>query len=159
MRRNIQPRTWRKIYWQRWQAELDLRSIKATMQMGELRCKTPAMVRKEIWAHFLAYNLIRGMIAQASVEHGKRPCQISFKGAVQTLIAFQYVLHVEYTRCPGNLSPYFKGDSHSPHRRPSRPCRTASQKTPQKKLRHTHKTSLSTPKAFNGNNLSPRKCH
>ena len=83
-----------EIYWQRWQAELDLRSIKATMQMGELRCKTPAMVRKEIWAHFLAYNLIRGMIAQASVEHGKRPCQISFKGAVQTLIAFQYVLHV-----------------------------------------------------------------
>ncbi len=42
----------------RWQNELDLRSIKSTMQMGELRCKTTEMVRKEIWAHVLANNLI-----------------------------------------------------------------------------------------------------
>jgi hypothetical protein len=88
------PQDLAEVYWQRWQAELDLRSIKETMQMGELRCKTPSMVRKEIWAHFIAYNLIRGMIAQASVEYGKRPCQISFKGALQTLNAFQYVLHL-----------------------------------------------------------------
>ena len=60
--------------------------------MGELRCKTPAMVRKEIWVHFLAYNLIRGVMAQASLEHGQRPCQISFKGALQTLHAFRDVL-------------------------------------------------------------------
>jgi hypothetical protein len=88
------PQDLADIYWQRWQAELDLRSIKETMQMAELRCKTPAMVRKEIWTHFLAYNLIRGLMAQASAEHGRRPCQISFKGAVQTLHAFQHVLHM-----------------------------------------------------------------
>jgi hypothetical protein len=81
-----------ELYWQRWQAELDWRSIKETMQMSELRCKTPAMVRKEIWAHFLAYNLIRGMIAQASDEHGKRPCQISFNGTLQTLNAIRHIL-------------------------------------------------------------------
>jgi hypothetical protein len=81
-----------EVYWQRWQAELDLRSVKETMQMGELRCKTPTMVRKEIWVHFLGYNLIRGMIAQASLEHGRRPCQISFKGALQTINAFQCIL-------------------------------------------------------------------
>jgi hypothetical protein len=86
------PRDLAEVYWQRWQAELDLRSVKETMQMGELRCKTPAMVRKEIWAHFLAYNLIRGMNAQASLEHGRTPSQISFKGAMQTLNAFQHVL-------------------------------------------------------------------
>jgi hypothetical protein len=86
------PEDLAEVYWQRWQAELDLRSVKETMQMGELRCKTPAMVRKEIWTHFLAYNLIRGMIAQASVEHGRTPCQTSFKGAMQTLNAFQHVL-------------------------------------------------------------------
>jgi hypothetical protein len=90
------PEELAEVYWQRWQAELDLRSIKETMQMGELRCKTPVMVRKEIWAHFLAYNLIRGMIAQASAEHGRRPCQISFKGALQTLNAFQYVLSLSH---------------------------------------------------------------
>ena len=86
------PEDLAEVYWQRWQAELDLRSLKETMQMDELRCKTPAMVRKEIWAHFLAYNLIRGMIAQASAEHGRKPCQISFKGALQTLNAFHHIL-------------------------------------------------------------------
>jgi len=81
-----------ELYWQRWQAELDLRSIKEVMQMSELRCKTPAMVRKEIWTHFLAYNLIRGLVSQAAAEHGRKPCQISFKGALQTLKAFQPIL-------------------------------------------------------------------
>src|SRR5215831_1578359 len=47
------------LYRARWHAELDLRSIKQTMQMDVLRCKTPAMVRKEIWGHLLVYNLLR----------------------------------------------------------------------------------------------------
>ena len=45
-------------YHQRWHVELDLRSI--------LRCQTPAMVRKEFWAHLLAYDLIRKVMAQAA---------------------------------------------------------------------------------------------
>jgi hypothetical protein len=77
-----------------------LRSLKETMRMSELRCKTPAMVRKEVWTHFLAYNLIRGLIAQASAEHGKMPCRISFKGAVQTLNAFQNVLQMNAKEAP-----------------------------------------------------------
>jgi hypothetical protein len=89
-----------ELYSQRWQAELDLRSLKETMRMSELRCKTPAMVRKEVWTHFLAYNLIRGLIAQASAEHGKMPCRISFKGAVQTLNAFQNVLQMNAKEAP-----------------------------------------------------------
>ena len=44
------------------------------------------------WTHFLAYNLIRGMMAQASAEHGNRPCHISFKGTLQTLNAFRHLL-------------------------------------------------------------------
>jgi hypothetical protein len=47
------------LYRARWNVELDLRSIKSAMRMGELRCKTPELVRKEVWAHILAYNLIR----------------------------------------------------------------------------------------------------
>lgn len=47
------------LYRARWNAELDLRSLKQTMQMDILRCKTPELVRKEIWTHILAYNLIR----------------------------------------------------------------------------------------------------
>ena len=49
----------------RWHAELDLRSIKQTMQMDVLRCKTPAMVRKEIWGHLLVSHLLRAATPQA----------------------------------------------------------------------------------------------
>jgi hypothetical protein len=73
----------------RWNAELDLRSLKRTLPMDVLRCKTPDLVRKEIWAHVLAYNLIRAVMAQAAVRRGVEPRAISFKGAVQTLLAFQ----------------------------------------------------------------------
>ena len=52
-----------QAYRARWNEELDLRSIKITMQMDLLRCKTPELVRKEIWTHVLAYNLIRTIMA------------------------------------------------------------------------------------------------
>jgi hypothetical protein len=80
------------LYRERWNAELDLRSIKSAMQMSELRGKTPEMVRKEVWAHALAYNLIRTVMAQAAAAHGAVPRSISFTGALQTLSAFQPLL-------------------------------------------------------------------
>jgi hypothetical protein len=81
-----------RLYRARWNAELDLRSLKRTLQMDVLRCKTPELVRKEIWAHLLAYNLIRTVMAQAAAEHGVEPRSVSFKGAVQTLDAFRPVI-------------------------------------------------------------------
>lgn len=72
----------------RWHAELDLRSIKQVMQMDVLRCKSPEMVRKEVWMHLLAYNLIRKLMVQAAETVGLSPRDISFKGTLQTLIAF-----------------------------------------------------------------------
>jgi IS4 transposase len=77
------------LYLERWNIELDLRSIKVVLQMDVLRCMTPEMVEKEIWMHLLAYNLIRGVMARAADAHGVRPRQISFKGALQTMTAFQ----------------------------------------------------------------------
>lgn len=82
------------LYRARWNNELDLRSIKSTMQMEVLRGKTPELVRKEVWTHVLAYNLIRTIIAQAASKHGKEPRSISFKGAIQTLEAFQPVIAI-----------------------------------------------------------------
>jgi hypothetical protein len=89
----LDPRVYRKedlaaAFRCRWQAELDLRSIKHVMQMDVLRCKSPAMVRKEIWMHLLAYNLIRTLMAQAAATVGVCPRDISFKGALQTLVVF-----------------------------------------------------------------------
>lgn len=78
-----------RVYHARWQAEVDLRSIKITMQMDVLRCKTPEMVRKEIWMHLLAYNLIRSVMADAAERANMRPREVSFKGALQTLTAYR----------------------------------------------------------------------
>jgi len=80
------------LYRARWHNELDLRSLKSAMQMGELRCKTPELVRKEVWAHILAYNLLRTVMAQAAARHGVAPRTISLTGAMQTLEAFQPLL-------------------------------------------------------------------
>jgi hypothetical protein len=77
------------LFLERWNIELDIRSIKCVMQMDVLRCKTPEMVRKEIWMHLLAYNLIRGVMAKAAEAHAKEPRQLSFKGTLQTMTAFQ----------------------------------------------------------------------
>ena len=81
-----------QLFLQRWNIELDFRSIKDVLQMDVLRCKTPKMVRKEIWMHLLAYNLIRGVITEAAEANGKRPRHLSFKGALQTMTAFQDAL-------------------------------------------------------------------
>ena len=68
------------------------------MQMDILRCKTPDLVRKEIWTHILAYNLIRTVMAQAATRHDIQPRTISFNGAVQTLEAFQPIIATQGER-------------------------------------------------------------
>src|SRR5262249_9202460 len=95
------------LYRARWHNELDLRSLKSAMQMGELRCKTPELVRKEVWAHVLAYNLIRTVMAQAAARHDVAPRSISFTGAMQTLEAFQPLLEFGAARdAAGRLRLY-----------------------------------------------------
>jgi hypothetical protein len=76
------------LYERRWDGEVDIRSIKSTMQMDVLRCKTPDMVHKEIWTHLLAYNLLRTVMAVAANENDIEPRKVSFKGAKQALTAF-----------------------------------------------------------------------
>jgi hypothetical protein len=77
------------LFRQRWNAELDIRSIKTTMAMEMLRTKTPDMVRKEIGMHLLAYNLIRGVMAEAARGREAQPRELSFNGARQTMRAFE----------------------------------------------------------------------
>jgi hypothetical protein len=77
-----------ELYEQRWSGEIDIRSLKSTMQMDVLRCKSPEMIHKEIWAHLLAYNLLRTVMAVAAAEDGIEPRQVSFTGAKQAVTAF-----------------------------------------------------------------------
>jgi hypothetical protein len=66
------------LYGLRWSgAEVNLRYLKTTLKMEMLTAKTPAMVRKEIWTHLLAYTLLRTIMWQA-VSGASRFCK-SFK--------------------------------------------------------------------------------
>jgi len=82
-----------------WQIELDVRNIKQALRLDVLSCKTPAMVRKEVWCHLLAYDLARKVLAQAAADGGRAPRQLSFAGGVQTVNAFRWLLLCE----PGPL--------------------------------------------------------
>jgi putative transposase len=75
------------LYHKRWHVELDIRAIKATLQMDTLRCRSPEMVEKEIWAHFLGYNLIRKAAAQAAVLREMCPREVSFAATQQGVLA------------------------------------------------------------------------
>jgi hypothetical protein len=74
--------------WRRWNCELDLRSIKQSMHLDVLRCKNPEMVAKEIFAHLLAYNLLRGTMTESAKRTGTTPRQLSVKGAMQAVESF-----------------------------------------------------------------------
>jgi hypothetical protein len=80
------------LYNSRWHVELDIRNIKSEMNMDILRSHTPAMVEKEIWTHFLAYNLIRLLMAQAALKQEVNPRQLSFKATLQIFDNFRDIL-------------------------------------------------------------------
>jgi putative transposase len=71
-----------RLFRARWHVELDLRSIKVDLHLDDLRCKTPEMVRREILVHWLAYNLIRKVMAQAAQSRKRKPRELSFAAAL-----------------------------------------------------------------------------
>ncbi|EDX73794.1 Transposase, IS4 family protein [Coleofasciculus chthonoplastes PCC 7420] len=77
-----------QLYQWRWQVEVDLRHVKTTLGMEMLRGKTPEMVRKEIYVHLLAYNLLRTVMWQAGKQAGVCPVRISLQGTRQHLSHF-----------------------------------------------------------------------
>ena len=83
-----------KLYGLRWEVEIDLRHLKASMEMDMLRTKSPEMIQKELAIYFLAYNLIRSLMAEAAKRHGKDPLRLSFMGTLQHLNTFLPLLAV-----------------------------------------------------------------
>lgn len=81
-----------ELYGYRWNSELDIRSIKQSLGLDHVRCKSPEMVRKELWVTLLGYNLIRTTAAAAALLHDKRPRQISFTGTCQHVLAIWMLL-------------------------------------------------------------------
>lgn len=76
------------LYKKRWHVEVDLRHIKTTLGMESLSCKSPEMAEIEMWVYFLAYNLIRLLMAQSALLADILPRQLSFKHTVQLWLAW-----------------------------------------------------------------------
>jgi len=73
------------LYFLRWSVELRFRDIKCTLGLDILRCKSPAMVQKELWMQVIAHNLIRALMLKVAVVKHKPLSRLSFKGTVDTL--------------------------------------------------------------------------
>lgn len=76
-----------KLFHRRWDVETDLAHLKTTMGMELLRTKSPGMVVRELWAHVLAYNVLRTLMWDAGTLRRVDPLRLSFKAAIQELFA------------------------------------------------------------------------
>ena len=76
------------LYAERWRVELWFRDIKTSMGMEVLHCQSPKMVHKELEMFFIAYNLMRCLMAEASVSYHVGTGWLSFKGTVDSVRQF-----------------------------------------------------------------------
>lgn len=81
-----------ELYGLRWHAELNLRYVKDTLDMALLTGKSVDMVRKELHAGLLAYNLIRGYMALAAQRANLSPLLLSFTRCWQRVWAMLLTL-------------------------------------------------------------------
>jgi hypothetical protein len=81
------------LYLRRWEIELHFREIKILLNMDVLRCKTPAMIERELLIHLVAYNLVRTLMQQSAASHGAELGRLSFKGTLDTVRHFANAAH------------------------------------------------------------------
>jgi hypothetical protein len=75
-------------YLRRWRLEMCLDDLKTTLGLDALRCKTPALLHRELLMLFVAHNLVRAVMAEAATAHTAPLEHISFTGTLDTLRNF-----------------------------------------------------------------------
>src|ERR1700751_4861721 len=87
-----------QLYFRRWSVELHFHQIKILLGMDVLRCLSPAMVRKELLMHLVAYNLIRALMQRASLIYHVQLGGLSFKGTLDSLHHFADAVHAAHAK-------------------------------------------------------------
>jgi Transposase DDE domain len=113
------------LYRRRWTVELHIRDIKSAMNLDVLRCKSPAMVRQELWTGLLAYNLIRQSMLQSAESSERLPDELSFTATMQMLASTWLAAAVVVEADSGATHPLVElrvgnGGSHRVGNRPNR---------------------------------------
>jgi hypothetical protein len=126
-----------ELYRDRWLAELNLRSLKTTLGMDVLRCRSPEMVRKELAVFHVVYNLIRILMMQAARVHDVDPQRLSFAGTRQRLLAWlpRWIAtrgHATHTRLLTQLLADIAADTlpHRPNRHEPRAIKRRRKSSP-----------------------------
>lgn len=86
------------LYARRWKVELYFDDIKTTMRAETLRCRSVAMVEREMVLHAIAYNLVRRLMLEAALETGAPLERLSFKGTLDTLRQWRSLLAMHSSR-------------------------------------------------------------
>jgi hypothetical protein len=85
---DAEPQQFLDVYGRRWYIETDLRSLKSTLQLEQLRCTTPAMVAKELDLATVTYNLVRAVTCVAAQKAGLPPRTYGFTRVRNVIQAF-----------------------------------------------------------------------
>jgi hypothetical protein len=113
------------LYGQRWNIEVDLRSLKSTLALEQLSCTTPEMVAKELNLAMAAYNLVRAITCIAAERAGTPPRGYSFTRVRNVVEAFTPL--VANAKSPQEAQKYFDqmmyyvGQAKLPKRKKQRP--------------------------------------
>jgi hypothetical protein len=76
-----------QLYGQRWDVETDLRSLKRTVGLQVLRCKSTNMIAKELVLAIVGYNLVRAVMNAAAEELNLDPRRLSFSRSQDVVTA------------------------------------------------------------------------
>ena len=76
-----------QLYGQRWDVETDLRSLKRTVGLQVLRCKSTNMIAKELILAIVGYNLVRAVMNAAAEEFKLDPRRLSFSRSQDVVTA------------------------------------------------------------------------
>ncbi len=74
-----------KLLGERWLIETQIRSLKTTMGMDQLRCRSVDGVQKELLMYLIVYNLVRLLMLQAAQRQNVPIGRISFADALARL--------------------------------------------------------------------------
>lgn len=85
------------LYVRRWRVELCFDDLKTTLQAERMRCLSPALVRRELLLHAIAYNLVRALMLEAAQGVLAPLERISFKGTLDTLRQWSELIAAQST--------------------------------------------------------------
>jgi hypothetical protein len=84
---DLKPKRILALYRLRWNIETDLRSLKRTLELHQVTCKTKDIVEKDVTMAVCAYNVVRAVISLSASKAGLRPRQLSFSTAQDAVMA------------------------------------------------------------------------